>query len=307
MRKILERIKAGEILVADGACGTMLMERGLNPGQAPESLNLERPELLTEIAGLYLSAGAEIIQTNTFGGSPLKLTHYHLEDKTEEVNQSAVRAVKQAVEGKAYISGSCGPSGKLLKPYGDTEPEAVYASFERQMRALMAAGVDVICVETMTDINEAVLAVRSAKEVSAKTPLSAKMPLSAETPVMATMTFDPTPRGFFTVMGVSIDQATERLTQAGADIIGSNCGNGMEKMIAIAEEFRKKSKLPIIIQPNAGLPQLINGKVVYLETPEVFASGAKKLLDLGVSIIGGCCGTTPAHIKAMRAVVEGRR
>ena len=293
MRKLLERIKAGEILVADGAMGTMLMERGLNPGQAPESLNLERPGLLTEIAGFYLRAGAEIIQTNTFGGSPLKLAHYHLEDKTEEVNQSAVRAVKQAVEGKAYISGSCGPSGRLLKPYGDTDPEAVYASFERQMRALIAAGVDVICVETMTDINEAVLAVRAAKAVS------------AETPVMATMTFDPTPRGFFTVMGVSIEQAAEELTYAGADIIGSNCSNGMEKMIAIAEEFRKKSKLPIIIQPNAGLPQLMDGKVVYPETPEVFAEGAGRLLDLGVSIIGGCCGTTPEHIKAMRAVVKG--
>ena len=234
MRKLLERIKAGEILVADGAMGTMLMERGLNPGQAPESLNLTRPEVLAEIASLYLEAGAEIIQTNTFGGSPLKLAHYHLEDKTEEVNQSAVRAVRQAVEGSAYISGSCGPSGRLLQPYGDTELEAVYAGFERQMRALITAGVDVICVETMTDINEAVLAVRAAKEAS------------SETPVMATMTFDPTPRGFFTVMGVSIEQAVEELTQVGADIIGSNCGNGMEKMIAIAEEFRKKSKLPKI-------------------------------------------------------------
>jgi 5-methyltetrahydrofolate--homocysteine methyltransferase len=121
------------------------------------------------------------------------------------------------------------------------------------------------------------------------------------------MTFDPTPRGFFTVMGVSIEQAAEELTQVGADIIGSNCGNGMEKMIAIAEEFRKKTQLPIIIQPNAGLPQLIDGKVVYLETPEVFAEGARRLLDLGISIIGGCCGTTPEHIRAIKRVVEERR
>jgi 5-methyltetrahydrofolate--homocysteine methyltransferase len=295
MRKLLERIRAGKVLVADGAVGTMLLERGLSPGQAPESLNLERPELLTEIARLYLNAGAEIIQTNTFGGSPLKLAHYHLDDKTEEINRSAVAAVQQAVEGKAYISGSCGPSGRLLKPYGDTHPGAVFAGFERQMRALITAGVDVICVETMTDINEAVLAVRAAKAVS------------AEKPVMATMTFDSTPRGFFTVMGVSIEQACAELEGAGADIIGSNCSNGMEKMIAIAEEFRRKSKLPIVIQPNAGLPQLIDGKVVYLETPQVFADGARRLLDLGVSIIGGCCGTTPEHIKAIKQVVGKRR
>ncbi len=292
MKSLLKRLKDGEILVADGAMGTMLFDFGLKPGEPPESFNLTRPEVLEEIASLYLDAGAEIIQTNTFGASPLRLSLYSMDDKTEEISKNAVLAVRKVVGDGAYISASCGPSGKLLKPYGEVEPEEIYNSFERQIKALISAGVDAICVETMTDLREAELATRAAKAVS------------PPTPVMATMTFDPTPRGFYTVMGTSIEDAAQELKQAGADIIGSNCGNGIENMIRIGKEFKKYSTLPIIIQSNAGIPEMQGDKPTYPETPEFMTEKAKELVSMGVSIIGGCCGTTPEHIRAIRKMVD---
>jgi len=292
MKNLLKRLKDGEILVADGAMGTMLFDYGLKPGEPPESFNLTRPEVLEEIAHLYMDAGAEIIQTNTFGASPLRLSSYSLEDKTEKINRNAVLAVRKVVKDRAYVSASCGPSGKLLKPYGEVEPEEIYSSFERQMSMLISAGVDAICIETMTDLREAQLAIKAAKAVS------------PSTPVMATMTFDPTPKGFYTVMGTSIQDAAQGLKEAGADIIGSNCGNGIENMIKIAKEFKKYSDLPIIIQSNAGLPEMQGDKPIYPETPEFMAEKAKELVSAGVSIIGGCCGTTPEHIRAIRKMVS---
>jgi len=291
MKKLFERLKEGEILVADGAMGTMLMTH-LKLGECPESINLTHPEILEEIASLYLNAGADIIQTNTFGASPLKLSLYSLEDKTEEINSNAVLAVKKVVGNRAYILASCGPSAKLLKPYGDTDPEVVYNSFERQIKALISAGVDIICIETMTDLKEATLAIKAVKAVS------------LSTPVIATMTFDSTPRGFYTIMGVNIEKAAIGLEKAGADIIGSNCGNGIENMIKIAREFKKYSNLPLIIQPNTGPPKLEDGIPVYQETPEFIAEKAKELITIGVSIIGGCCGTTPEYIKTIRKMVD---
>jgi len=292
MKPILQRLAEGDILVGDGAMGTMLIQRGLQPGECPEALNLSTPEVLEEIARLYFDAGADVVQTNTFGGSPLKLSGYGLDDSTEDVNRQAVLMVKKAVHEKAYVSGSCGPTGKILKPYGDTDPEVMAKGFERQIHALIGAGADIICVETMTDLQEAVLAVNAAKSVS------------PDTPVMATMTFDATPRGFFTIMGVTIQQAADGLRDAGADIIGSNCGNGIEKMVEIAREFKKATDLPLIIQSNAGLPESRNGTLVYSETPEFFGEQAKALAHAGVSVIGGCCGTTPEHIRAVRRAVD---
>lgn len=292
MKNLLKRLKDEEILVADGAMGTMLMDFGFKPGEPPESFNLTHPEVLEEIASLYLDAGADIIQTNTFGASPLKLSFYSLEDKTEEINRNAVLSVRKVVGDSAFVSASCGPSGKLLKPYGDTEPEQIYNSFERQINILISSGVDIICIETMTDLCEATLAVKAAKTVS------------PSTPVMATMTFDPTPRGFYTVMGTNIESAVKGLQETGADIIGSNCGNGIENMIRIAKEFRDYSRLPLIIQSNAGIPEMKGDKPLYPETPEFMAEKAKELISAGVSIIGGCCGTTPEHIRAMRKMVD---
>jgi 5-methyltetrahydrofolate--homocysteine methyltransferase len=292
MKNLLERVNNGEIIVADGAMGTMLMKYGLKPGEPPEVFNLTRQAILEEIAQAYLEAGAEIIQTNTFGGSPLKLSFYSLEDRVEEINRNAVLAVKKVVGDKAYVSGSCGPSGKILKPYGETEEEEIYNSFRKQIEAQIKTGVDIICVETMTDLKEASLAIKAAKSIS------------SDIPVMATMTFDPTPRGFYTVMGTNIEQAARGLANAGADIVGSNCGNGIENMVKIAKELHTCTQLPLIIQSNAGIPEMDGTKTVYPETPEFMAEKSKELIDIPVSIIGGCCGTTPQHIRAIKHTVE---
>lgn len=302
MRSILERLKRGEVIVGDGALGTMLIQRGLESGQCPELFNITRPEIVEEIARLYREAGAEIITTNTFGASPDRLAEYGLEDRMEEINRKGVSIAKKAVkiaaekearkEKDVYIAASCGSSGKILKPYGEADPEEIYNGFVRQMEALVHEGADVICIETMIDLQEARLLVKAAKSVS------------PEIPVIATMTFDETPRGFFTIMGVSIKDACAGLEEAGADIIGSNCGNGIEKMVRIAREFKNHSTLPLIIQSNAGLPEIQEGKIFYSETPEFFAGKVADLIDAGVSIIGGCCGTTPAHIRAIRDAVD---
>ncbi len=294
MKAMLERLVAGDVLVADGAMGTMLMERSLEAGKPPEYFNLTRQEVLEEIAQEYLDAGADIIQTNTFGGSRLKLMEYSLGDRVEEINRNAVAAVKKVVRDRSYVSGSCGPTGQFLKPYGDIEPAQMVQVFTEQIEALVKAGVDTVCIETMIDLHEAVCAVKAAKKIA------------RSIPVMATVTFNQTPKGFYTVMGVTVKDAMEGLQSAGADIVGSNCGNGIEKMILIAREIKKYTNVPVIIQSNAGLPELRNGKVTYPETPEFMAEKVAELLALGVSIVGGCCGTTPAHIRAMRQAVDGR-
>ena len=292
MKPFRERLQEEKPLVADGAVGTLLFRRDLQPGRCPESVSLANPQVLEEIAGEYLDAGAEIVQTNTFGASPIKLLPYHLAERTEELNRNAVRAVRNVVGDRAYVSGSCGPSGRILKPYGDADPDDLYASFHRQMESLIGAGVDVICIETMLDLAEVTLAVKAAKDVS------------PTIPVMATMTFESTPRGFHTIMGVNVEQAAAGLQEAGADVVGSNCGNGIARMVAIAREFRRCSALPVIIQSNAGIPDTKDGVPVYHETPQFMADQARELVELGVSIIGGCCGTTPEHTRALRRMVD---
>ncbi len=292
MEPLLQRLQRGRPVVADGAWGTMLMERGLEPGRPPETINLERPELLTEIGSLYLEAGAEILTTNTFGGSPLKLRQHGLDGRAESINRAAVEAVRSIAAERAWISGSIGPTGAILKPYGDAGEDDVYDGFQRQVEALAEAGADLLCVETMTDLREAELALKATRNVA------------PELPAVATMTFDPTPRGFFTIMGVGVEQAARGLRDAGADVVGSNCGNGSETMVEIAREFRARTRLPLIIQPNAGLPQNRGGRVVYPETPEFMAQKALELLELGVAVIGGCCGSTPDHIREIRNRIE---
>lgn len=295
MEPLLRRLQRGEVVVGDGAWGTLLMERGLAPGRCPETFNLDRPEVLSEIGQLYLEAGAQILTTNTFGGSPLKLKAHGLESEADRINRSAVTALRDFAAGRAYVSGSVGPTGAILEPYGDAGEDEVYGAFQRQIEALAEAGADLLCVETMTDLREACLALRAARNVA------------PELPLIATMTFDPTPRGFFTIMGVSVEQAARGLGDAGADLVGSNCGNGSATMVEVAREFLEHTRLPVIIQPNAGLPENRAGTVVYPETPAFMADRAAELVELGVAVVGGCCGTTPRHIREIRDRLETAR
>ncbi len=295
MENILNRLRRGDVIVGDGALGTMLMQRGLKSGEPPEAFNLSKPQILEEIASLYLDAGSEIVTTNSFGASPLRLRQFSLEKETETINRSAVEAVRSAVGNKAYVAGSVGPSGKMLKPLGNADPKEISESFRRQITALLAAGIDLVCIETMIELNEAALAIEAARS------------LDSEIPIMATVTFNNTPQGFFMLTGASVRDAAAALEKAGAQIIGSNCGEGALQMVGIAREFRQHSRLPVAIQSNAGLPSKSDAGLVYSETPDFVAGKAIEMLDLGVQIIGGCCGTSPDHIRAIRKAVDARR
>jgi 5-methyltetrahydrofolate--homocysteine methyltransferase len=284
---LLERVRRGEGILGDGAWGSVLLERGLPPGHAPERWVLERPDEIARLAREYLEAGAEILTTNTFGGSPSRLRLHGLEDQLDAINATAVRIAREVAGRDAYVSASVGPSGVLLAPYGPGDPGAIREGFARQIAALAAAGADLICIETMTDVAEAEIAVRAAREAA------------PGLPVIATMTFDLTPRGAFTVMGTRVAEAATRLEAAGASVVGANCGAGVDAMIAVAREFSAATTLPIAVRPNAGLPQRRDGRLVYLDTPDRFADAAAALLTAGVSIVGGCCGTAPAYIAAL--------
>jgi len=293
MKKFLKRLKEKRIIIADGAMGTMLIDGGLKAGECPEFLNVTNPKMISEINRKYLDAGAEILETCTFGANPIKLARHKLEHRFEEINKAAVAITRAVASSKAYVAACIGPSGRIMKPFGDTEPAAVQSSYERQMQVLIHAGIDIIWIETMTDLREAVIAARAAKKEAPRTP------------VIAAMTFDKTPRGYFTIMGNSIEQAARELESAGADAVGSNCGNGIGNMIEIAAIFAKATRLPVSIRPNAGLPVLKTNKPVYPETSIIFAKRAQDLVGAGVRIIGGCCGTTPEHIKKLKKTLLG--
>ena len=288
-----ERLEASEVVLADGAIGTILMACGLEAGACPEAFGSEHPEVLEEIARAYAEAGADLVQANTFGASPLKLEAYGLEARTREIVLHAVEAARRGAAGRALVYGSCGPSGRLLEPWGDVSEDAVRESFAVTMEAFAEAGVDAVFVETMTDLGEAAIAVRAAREA---------MP---RVPVVATMTFDRTERGFFTIMGTSVEAACRALEDAGATAVGSNCGQGSDAMVEIAREFRRLARVPVAIQPNAGIPKASMSGVVWPETPTVMTERIRELVGLGVSIVGGCCGTTPEHVLAFRAAIDG--
>ncbi len=289
----LDRLRRGPAILGDGAWGTMLFSRGLATGDAPERVCLERPGLLTEIAGLYLAAGAEVVTTNTFGANPERLALHGLADRLEEICRAAVVSVRSAVGDRVWVSGSIGPTGSLLAPLGKLDPAVASAGFERQAAALAAAGADLLCVETMTDLAEAELAVRAARVAA------------PGLPIVATLSFEATRKGFFTVMGASPKRAGVRLAAAGADAVGANCGDG-ETMAGIVREFRAHCDLPVAVRPNAGLPTFVEGALVHPETPDAMAARVPELLEAGVRLLGGCCGTTPDHIRALRLAIDHR-
>jgi 5-methyltetrahydrofolate--homocysteine methyltransferase len=274
-----------KVLIADGGWGTELQKRGLPPGEPPENWNIGRPEEVGAVALSYVEAGAEIILTNTFGGSPFKLAKVHLEGKAAEINRRGTEISKQAAGGRALVFASIGPSGEFMAPLGTVSEEDMMKGFAEQAKALAEGGADGIVVETMMDLAEAkavLLAVRQ----------------STSLPVAVTMTFDKGPKGFATIMGIRPEQAAADLEKAGADIVGANCGAGIDQMIDLMKRMRSATALPLWCKPNAGLPELIDGKTVYRETPEMMASKLRALVQAGANIVGGCCGTTPAHIRA---------
>ncbi len=287
MGALLNKLKEKKLLLSDGAWGTMLQDQGLAPGECPELWNLDHPDRVKKVAEAYLAVGSEIILSNTFGGSRYKLKKFGLENRVAEINRAGARVSVEAAGSRAVVAASIGATGEFLEPYGDVLEEDMAEVFRDQIRALAEGGVRALCIETMTSIEEAVLAVRAAKEVD------------PGLDVVCTMTFDPSPNGFRTMMGVDCQRAAEELTEAGADILGANCGNGMEQMIQLMRDYRAVTDLPLAVHVNAGVPELVDGKTVFRENPESMADGVERLVANGAAIIGGCCGTTPAHIAAM--------
>ena len=294
-QKIVDAVKSGKVLISDGAWGTFLQKKGLKPGECPELWAVERPADVKEIAQAYFAAGADMVESDTFGGTSFKLEHFGLKDRVAEINQAAARlSAEAAVEagGTKWVIASVGPTGKMLVMEEVTEEE-LYNCFKDQVVALAKGGADAICIETMSDIEEAALAVKAVKE-------------NTSCEAIATFTFARTVNGDYrTMMGVSPEQAAEAMLEAGADIIGTNCGNGIERMIEIVKVMRKAvPTTPILVHANAGLPKNVNGVDTFPETPEMMAAQVRGLVAAGANIIGGCCGTTPAHIKAMKEAVK---
>lgn len=292
MKRISEEIQSGRILVCDGAWGTFLHKKGMTPGECPESWNLTRPEDVLDIARSYIQAGADMIETNSFGGSRYKLKRYDLADQTSEINEAAARISRTAAGPLKHVLGSVGPTGIILM-MGEVTSDKLYEIFKEQVMALEKGGADAIIIETMSDLEEAIIALKAAKE-------------NTRCEILCTMTFERTVNGDFkTMMGISPSEIPLKLKNAGADIIGSNCGNGTRAMIDITKEFRSvTTDIPIIIQGNAGMPKYLKGQTIFEETPEETAGYVPDLLKAGANIIGGCCGTTPDHIRRIAEKVH---
>lgn len=295
MGVLLDTLTNRRLLVADGAWGTLLQAQGLEPGACPELWNVDEPEKVRSVAAAYAEAGADLVLTNTFGGSTLSLNRYSLAERTEELNAAGARLSLEGA-GEKLVAASIGPTGEFLPPMGSVSEQEMTIAFETQIRAILQAGVRILCIETMTALEEAVCAVRAARIVAKE--------ISLPVEVMATMTFTGTPKGYRTFMGVDCQTAVEKLSEAGADVLGSNCGNGIEQMVPIAVEFRRLTDKPLLIQPNAGLPEMKNGVTVFRQSPEHMAKWIPRLVEAGVSILGGCCGTTPEHIRAIRRQID---
>ncbi|MHB0912344.1 MAG: homocysteine S-methyltransferase family protein [Armatimonadota bacterium] len=294
MKSILERIAEGEVLISDGAMGTFLQAKGLQPGECPETWNVSHPDEVKSIAEAYIAAGSDIVETNSFGGTSYKLKEFGLADKVGEFNKAAARLAKEAMDGKGYVAASVGPTGQIVEDEGgNVTEEDLYNSFKEQVLALAEGGADALCIETMSSVAEAVQAVKAAKE-------------NTDLPVICTFTFEPGARGFRSMMGVNPERAAEESVAAGADIIGANCGNGIANMIEIVKEMRAAAPTtPILVHANAGMPVFEGGKTVFKETPEDMAARVKELIEAGANIIGGCCGTNPDHIRAMAKAAKG--
>ncbi len=282
----------GRPLLTDGAWGTFLFQMGLKPGDCPDHWCLTHPDEVQSIAQAYFDAGSDIVETNSFGASPVKLSDYGLAEKARDINLRAVELSRAAAGRDRLVMASLGPSGKLLM-MGDVSEEDLYDGFFLQAKAFADGGADAVCIETMSDLQEAELAIKAVKS-------------ACTLPVFSTWTFDRTAKGEYrTMMGNSIHEAVSLSLASGADVIGSNCGNGMAGMLDIAREIREDfPDTPFMIQANAGLPHLDNGKQVYAETPESMAAFIPELMRLGIALVGGCCGTTPETIQKFRSVID---
>ena len=303
-----ERIKQGLFLL-DGAMGTQLIARGIEAGTCSDYLNIESPDIISDIHRSYLEAGSDAILTNTFGANKYALGRYGFAGEAARINTAGARIARRAAGEENYVLGDIGPSGDFLQPLGGIKPKELKEAFAAQARALLTGGVDGFIIETMTALDEATIAVEAIKSVCGKLP------------VFASMAFDKVASGFRTMMGVDIKLAVAKMVSLGVDAVGFNCGTvTLNEYVELAEKYvsainvLKKSqatshepRVTILAEPNAGKPELVEGQAVYKVSPGDFAAAAEKIHSAGVSIIGGCCGTGPEHIAAVSKKLQGNK
>jgi methionine synthase I (cobalamin-dependent) len=290
MSSLRDKLKEDHILIADGATGTFLQAAGLPAGAVPERWNLENPDAIRKMHAAYVEAGADLILTNTFGGNRFRLGRDGLGDRVAEINAAAVHLAKEAAGSRALVLGDIGPTGELMEPMGKLTHETAVAAFSEQAAALAAAGADGILIETMSDLDEAKAAVEAVQRVT-------------QLPLLVTFSFDTRGR---TMMGVDPVRAAETIWAMGVDAVGANCGRTLsENLEAITKMRQALPQATLMVKPNAGLPHIENQEIVYDVTPEIMAEYAHKFAAQGVKVLGGCCGSTPEHIKAVVATLKG--
>ncbi|PWI46763.1 methionine synthase I, cobalamin-binding domain-containing protein [Candidatus Heimdallarchaeota archaeon B3_Heim] len=283
-----------KIILFDGAMGTQLMNYNLEPGKLPDFLNIEGPEIVKKVLASYYESGADMVQTCTFSANLVNLERQHLSEYLQKINIEALRNIKdiQPPRGKLIV-GDIGPSGEFRPPVGEASGDQWKNGFQQQVEVL-EVGVDLWHIETMSDLQEMSAAIHAIKEVSLK-------------PIIASMTYRKTKtRGFFTIMGDSLETCVNTLEEENVDVIGTNCTLGSDQMIELTKELVQLTDKPVSVKPNAGQPRLEGGITVYDQSPDEFVNDIEQMIDLGVKIVGGCCGTTPTHIQKMRMLIDNR-
>jgi 5-methyltetrahydrofolate--homocysteine methyltransferase len=288
----LQDVLQGNLLVSDGAMGTMLQSLGLQAGQSPETWNLTHPEKVQQVHRAYLEAGAQLLTTNTFGGNRLRLMAHNVNghELLKEINRRAVELAREVAGDSAAVIASLGPTGELMEPLGDLNEEQAFEVFSEQMAALQEGGADTVILETFMALEEIVVALRAAKSLGLK--------------VIASMSFAANQR---TMMGVTPEQAAITLAQEGAQVVGANCSTGAQEMVPVIQRMRGAVSIPLIAQPNAGMPVLQGGRAVYTQKPEEMAAFAPQFVEAGARIIGSCCGSTPEFTRAIVAALKRLR
>ncbi|GBC96080.1 Bifunctional homocysteine S-methyltransferase/5,10-methylenetetrahydrofolate reductase [bacterium HR16] len=282
----LHEVSTGKLLVSDGAMGTMLQSLGLEAGQCPESWNLMYPEKVQQVHRAYLEAGANLLTTNTFGGNRIRLAAHGLDKQLTEVNRRAVELAREVAGHTAAVMASVGPTGALLEPLGDLSEETAFEVFSEQVHALREGGADTVILETFMALEEIVIALRAAKAQGMK--------------VIASMSFG---TGERTMMGVTPEQAATTLVEEGALVVGANCSTGAQEMVPVIRRMRSVVSVPLIAQPNAGMPVLVEGRAVYTQKPEEMAAFVPQFVQAGANIVGSCCGSTPDFTRAIAQAI----
>lgn len=286
---MIEFLQKKKAWVFDGAMGTMLQKHGWQIGECPEEYNLTKPEIILKVHQHYVNAGSDIIQSNTFGANFLRLKMYGLEENTIEINKRGLELTRQAAKAEIKVAASLGPLGELIEPLGEITREQAFHSFREQAKGFTEA--DFINIETMQSLDEAEIALNAVRSV-------------CNIPISVSMTFQKTPRGYFTLMGETIKDFIDRFSNLDVQILGSNCGEGFSQMLDILSEMRPLTNIPLLAKANAGLPVWKDGKEVYTEGPDFIQDKVRELFELGVKIIGGCCGTTPDHIREIKKIAN---